>query len=1776
MRLTLATLLLMVASPAWAGDVLVSDAPIASEATLPFNGKPDTVPSQSVASKVSTSPGVQGLYAAINDAPLFGHIGPVVEKVDETALRFYAGQKNRARVEAEIKRLRYLHPTWKVPANLYASGTGDDEQPLWDLFAAGRTEELRLAIQTREKREAGWRPSADLLAKMARAETAAQIKTLSETKDPTRVLAVAAAHPDALSCATVDLDWRVADAFVAVGSPERAYDIDAAILKNCKNRDERLATVRKAVDLLPAADVDRLIAAGAVLADGSGEFDDVRLDLARRQIGTVLSTPPAATDKAAEEVPASSLDVLGTVTLRSGDASDAALLGWYGYRHGRWAEADGWFKLGLQSSGGDGKLAEGHALALKELGHVDEAEQLAHAWRERSGVMRDLFVTLMTARLGLVDASAIDPTETADFTAILMAERSAAAAGALGWTAYGRGDFDAAALWFGRAVDWSGSGELPDKIVEGYGLTLKRLGRFDEAEDFLYRLRDRSIAARDLYVAVAISALAGTPLPGAIGPNLPVAAVSPERIDRFAEVIRAARSAPAAAALGWRELRDSRPTAAVEWFREATAWSPDGMADLLTVEGLVLALKDAGSLAEAEDAAYARVHDSAQLREIYRGIMVTQLSTPSLAERLTSGRVFRFAVMAEAESSAAGAEALGWYHFGDSGCGYAVDWFRRAVAWSPDRKGTAKANEGLAQALARTGHGLEADDVAASWADSSPDMKALDVKLMIELLTHDLFPEAIDEDRLSRFSTLVRAERSAAGAQALGWYRYRDAGQGYGVDWFADAIRWSPDQHADAKTVEGYASALLDVGRLADAEDVLFPWVAQNRLMRDLYIDTVVSELTRDNPPEPMPHDRLARFIAVATPLRSAAAAQALGWYHFARRENPDAAVWFKYAVDWWPNLPVDADRSTSVPEGSPAALARLTLKPEDDQGTPGAFTSRVHNGASASRYELTFAGLATTWTGYALTLRAVGRLAEAEDIAYRWRDRWPTLGRLFVDLAIEALTRPGTGKGGNLALSPEQLKRYAAVIEEQHDAGGAAALGWAASARHDPAEAAVWLKAALDWRPTGAALDARVMAGYVDALRASDRTEEAYAAASAWADTVPELKAKLADVAFDMLASAGVATDGTAAVTPERLAQAVALAEADGGPRGPAALGWYHLGGKRAAAALPFFKIAVTRASAAGASDGDAAALPKAVEGFALTLRALKRDADALTFAEAWSAKVPGLAALPGDIMADLLGREGGKAPVPPDLLNQLTATTLRLRSVPAAAALGWYSYGRRDWSHAAEWFADGIAWSPDGRGPVKLVEGYAASLHNACRFDEAEHAALSRPDEDVDGRLRTIYVDSVADRVARIKAGTALQSADAARFATTTMAISSPNGAQSLGWYAYRTHQFTAAAAWFEKALAWRATEAEAYGLALSYRRLSDAANLSRVLSLYEARFVSLGAVRRAGIGGREPPIPNFGDLTRRSCAGGPGADRADAADAIAPRGALATVSDTPKPAALATASAPEVGSPTSAPAGDASMPFHDHPVVVAAVEFSGEPERPRPAPQPAPRHALPGPRPRIATPAAEAEAPVGTPPVEIAARDSAPPAGSAAAALAAKDYVRCLYILEQRSSHTKADRETEGWCLLGADRPAEAAEAFRAAGSHASGRMAGDSALGETLSHLRQGDTGAAAENAARAPIAADKRRELGLQLLSQEAVDAYRDGRWADALDLLRRRSSFASEPRDLTMLRGWSSYHLGDYAAARDAFTEADRQLSDSDSRNALATVQTVTTNKAFR
>ena len=151
--------------------------------------------------------------------------------VDESALRYYASLHNFARANAEIKRLKALHPNWTPPTNIYSSaGAGADEQAFWDMLAADRLEELRSAMALKERKQPGWKPSRDLVTKIERKAAIEELTRKSNEKKPAEALAVADRDPSVLHCAYMDANWRIADAFLDVGLPKRAFEIYHAII----------------------------------------------------------------------------------------------------------------------------------------------------------------------------------------------------------------------------------------------------------------------------------------------------------------------------------------------------------------------------------------------------------------------------------------------------------------------------------------------------------------------------------------------------------------------------------------------------------------------------------------------------------------------------------------------------------------------------------------------------------------------------------------------------------------------------------------------------------------------------------------------------------------------------------------------------------------------------------------------------------------------------------------------------------------------------------------------------------------------------------------------------------------------------------------------------------------------------------------------------------------------------------------------------------------------------------------------------------------------------------------------------------------------------------------------------------------------------------------------------------------------------------------------------------------------------------------------------------
>ncbi len=386
-----------------------------------------------------------------------------VKAVDESALRFYAGQGDTARVAAEIRRLKTLHSNWQPPEDLFSlSGSTIDEQPLWALFSAKRYEELRERIATLQAERPDFVPSVDLATKLVQAERKEAIVIAADGKDWPRVIELATSAEDLLVCREIDLLWRVAVAFSGVEEPSRAVEVYRYILTNCDNSRERLATVQKASAILPAPTVQELIALGK-RRGASAEFDAVGIDLIRRKLGQ------ASSGEATELPDARELKLI-EASARRGAPDDAALLGWYNYGRKDYAAAKEWFSLATKTAAKP-KHVEGYILALRNGGDLEQAEDLAYRHREADVLIRKAFIEIVASDITGPTARVLSPERQTRLEEIIIRDKSALGAQALGWSLYNAKNFAPARAWFERSVAWSPS----EEAVVGLVVAARRL-----------------------------------------------------------------------------------------------------------------------------------------------------------------------------------------------------------------------------------------------------------------------------------------------------------------------------------------------------------------------------------------------------------------------------------------------------------------------------------------------------------------------------------------------------------------------------------------------------------------------------------------------------------------------------------------------------------------------------------------------------------------------------------------------------------------------------------------------------------------------------------------------------------------------------------------------------------------------------------------------------------------------------------------------------------------------------------------------------------------------------------------------------------------------------------------------------------------------------------------------------------------------------------------------------------------------------------------------------
>lgn len=399
--------------------------------------------------------------------------------VDESALRYFARQGDARRLNAEIARLRALYPTWQPPADPAAAEVYADPEldRMWELFSEERYADVREAIARRDVAEPGWVPPASLLELLDQADTRTRLTNASDARQWAQVISLAANTPNLLTCDYVDIMWRVAEAFAETGRESRAKDAYTYLLTACNDENERLATVQKAMEHLPDADIDALLA-----LERGDEFQPIRDERIRRRVGAIAEVAEgvaSATDLARLEQLAADED----------DAGDPLLLGWYNYRRDNPARALEWFRKASDRDPASAKAAEGNTLALIDLERFAEAETIGHEWQAES---EDNLAAYLIAVVGLL---AIEPPvkvseavlrRIADVT---TREKAPEAGEQMGWYAYNLGQVKTAARWFETVLKWNAAYE-----PAAYGLAVARLALKDRsgANEIIRAWRDRS------------------------------------------------------------------------------------------------------------------------------------------------------------------------------------------------------------------------------------------------------------------------------------------------------------------------------------------------------------------------------------------------------------------------------------------------------------------------------------------------------------------------------------------------------------------------------------------------------------------------------------------------------------------------------------------------------------------------------------------------------------------------------------------------------------------------------------------------------------------------------------------------------------------------------------------------------------------------------------------------------------------------------------------------------------------------------------------------------------------------------------------------------------------------------------------------------------------------------------------------------------------------------------------------------------------------------------
>ena len=180
---------------------------------------------------------------------------------------------------------------------------------------------------------------------------------------------------------------------------------------------------------------------------------------------------------------------------------------------------------------------------------------------------------------------------------------------------------------------------------------------------------------------------------------------------------------------------------------------------------------------------------------------------------------------------------------------------------------------------------------------------------------------------------------------------------------------------------------------------------------------------------------------------------------------------------------------------------------------------------------------------------------------------------------------------------------------------------------------------------------------------------------------------------------------------------------------------------------------------------------------------------------------------------------------PLPQSLvpaLNKYEKEVLANPTHEEATLMAWWRFATADYPAAHTWFTLAM-----DKPTPKIAEGAIMAAQRSShlvRAGELLQVWLDKSEE-----LGRLYINAYAPRL--LEGQQELPEPFIAQFAGKTSELSSGEGAEAMGWYAYNASQLLTAAAWFDSAIVWEETETAIYGRALTARRLKDRPGFDRI---------------------------------------------------------------------------------------------------------------------------------------------------------------------------------------------------------------------------------------------------------------------------------------------------------------------------------------------------------